>query len=58
MARNEDTFVLVKSSKGENYLCPLNAVRNNSSISVDEIDNCVEEDVIGRYAGNINIKPS
>ena len=56
MSENDsETFVLVKDANGENFLCPLDTVRNSSSINVDEIDNCVEEDVVGRYAGNIKI---
>ena len=49
-------FVLVKDSKGERFLCPINVGQEPSSIRPDEIDDCVEEDVAGRYAGNINKK--
>ena len=52
---NSEAFVLVKDSTGEKFLCPLDTVRNSSSVNVDEIDDCVEEDVVGRYAGNIKI---
>lgn len=55
---NGDTYVLVKNSKGENYLCPINAIQNPSSIVNDEMDDCVEEDVIRRYAGNLKLKSS
>lgn len=55
---NGDTYVLAKNSKGENYLCPINAIQNPSSIVNDEMDDCVEEDVIRRYAGNIKLKTS
>lgn len=55
---NGDTYVLVKNSKGENYLCPINAIQNPSSIVNDEMDDCVEEDVIRRYAGNLKLKTS
>jgi hypothetical protein len=50
--------MLAKNSKGEKFLCPIHAIHNSSSIQIDAIDDCVEEDVIGRYAGNINIKSS
>ena len=55
---NGDTYVLVKNSEGENYLCPINAIQNPSSIVNDEMDDCVEEDVIRRYAGNLKLKSS
>ena len=55
---NNETFVLVKNNKGDNYLCPLGTVKDISSVNVDDIDDCVEEDVVGRYAGNIKIRSS
>jgi hypothetical protein len=55
---DEKKFVLVKDSKGEKFLCPINAGQDLSSIRIDEEDDCVEDDVIGRYAGNLKIKTS
>ena len=55
---SNETFVLVKNNNGDNYLCPLDTVKDISSVNVDDIDDCVEEDVVGRYAGNIKIKPT
>jgi hypothetical protein len=55
---NDNTFILVKNSKGVRFICPINSVGNSQPERLDEIDDCVEEDVIGRYAGNIKIKPS
>ena len=49
-------YVLVKDGKGQKFFCTINAGEDPSSIRIDETDDCVEEDVIGRYAGNINIK--
>ena len=53
---DEKKFILVKDYKGEKFLCPIDAGQDPSSIRIDEIDDCIEEDVIGRYAGNINTK--
>ena len=56
MAKNTDnTFVLIRNSKGGKLLCPVDAHRNLSAKSIDANDDCVEEDVVGRYAGNITI---
>jgi len=55
---DEKRFVLVKDSKGEKFLCPIDAGQDPSSIRIDEEDDCVEDDVIGRYAGNLKIKTS
>jgi hypothetical protein len=55
MAVNDnDTFVLVKDSEGDKFLCPLN--KTNSSNRIDVNDDCIEENVVGRYAGNIKVK--
>ena len=59
MSKNDsNTFVLVKDSKGEKFLCPIDAIQNSLFIDIEAIDDCIEEDVIGRYAGNIKVKPS
>jgi hypothetical protein len=58
MSKYDDTFILVKDSDGERYLCPIDAVRSDSTTGIDDIDDCVEEDVVGRYAGNIHVKTS
>jgi hypothetical protein len=55
MAVNDnDTFVLVKDSEGDKFLCPLN--KTTSSNRIDVNDDCIEENVVGRYAGNIKVK--
>lgn len=54
----ENTFVLVKDSKGNKYLYPINADLNPLTGHPDAIDDCIEEEVVGRYAGNLNRKPS
>ncbi len=57
MSENKsETFVLVKNANGEKYLCPLDTAQSTSTINPDEIDDCVGEEVAGRYAGNIKIK--
>jgi hypothetical protein len=53
---NSDTFVLVKDDSGEKFLCPLDTVKDVASPNSDDLTDCVEEDVVGRYAGNIKIK--
>ena len=55
---NNETFVLVKDAEGEKFFCPINATPNPSTVRPEEIEDCIEEDVIRRYSGNINIKSS
>jgi hypothetical protein len=56
MPKNDikDTYVLVKDSNDRKYLCPVNPARNPATSDSDEIDECVEAEVVGRYAGNLN----
>lgn len=51
---NEKSYVLVKDSSGKKYLCPVAAGRNPATGKPDEVDDCVEAEVVGRYAGNLN----
>ncbi len=53
---DDTTFILVKDKDGERFLCPINSDRSVSSKTIELNDDCIEEDVVGRYAGNINIE--
>ena len=48
-------YILTKDKNGERFLCPIDSGRDNSDQSVDLNDDCIEEDVVRRYAGNINV---
>ena len=52
---NQDVSVRVKDMAGNEFVCPLKELRDARKISDDELDNCFEGDVIGRYAGLLNI---
>ena len=51
---DNNTFITVKDSKGDKFLCPINTNPDHLSDPVKVNDDCIEEDVAGRYAGNIN----
>jgi hypothetical protein len=46
----------VKSTEGTDVYCPIDAISTSEGAEVDEIDECIEKDVVERYSGNINIK--
>ena len=56
MSRNDikAAYVLVKDSNGKKYLYPVNPDRNPATSDPDKVDDCVEAEVVGRYAGNLN----
>jgi hypothetical protein len=56
--KTNDVFVKVKDEAGNEFVCPLNELRNVKDVSAEELKNCFEGDVIGRYAGNLNIVDS
>ena len=53
---NKDVWVRVKDDAGNEFICPLNALKDRRSATNEELDNCVDDAVTGRYAGNINIE--
>ena len=58
MAEKEkkDVWVRVKDDAGNEFICPLNALKDRKSATDEELDNCVDDAVTGRYAGNIDIE--
>ena len=52
---NENVYVKVKDMAGNEFVCPLNELRDASKISEAELENCFEGDVVGRYAGLLDI---
>jgi hypothetical protein len=56
--KHENVYVRVKDMAGNDFVCPLNELRDPKSISEAESENCFEGDVVGRYAGMIKIVDS
>lgn len=55
---SEDIYVRVKDMAGNDFVCPLNELRDDREISDAELENCFEGDVVGRYAGQLKIVDS
>lgn len=47
-------FVKVKDSKGVEWLCPLETLKKASDATQEELDDCVELDVVTHTAGQID----
>jgi len=54
---NNTTYFIVKDKHGEDYLCPLDRIRDRHAVTDQEFEECVEKDVVGRYAGDIDLEP-
>jgi hypothetical protein len=46
-------FVKVRDSSGNEWLCPLEALKNAKDATQEELDDCVELDVVTHTAGAI-----
>lgn len=46
-------FFKVKDAAGNEWLCPYDALKNVKDATQAELDECVEKDVVTRYAGDI-----
>lgn len=54
-ANTETVYVKVKDMAGNDFVCPLDALQDPRSIGEEELENCVEDAVVGRYAGQLKI---
>jgi|GEM_PF-2263690 len=50
------THFPIRDENGTDYLCPIDAVENQNAITDQEFDECVEEDVVRRYSGNVTVQ--
>jgi hypothetical protein len=53
--KEEQVYVKVKDFAGNEYVCPIDALKNLKEVSEKVLDNCVDDATVGRYAGNIKI---
>jgi len=48
-------YVRVHDKAGNEFICPLEALKDPKTATVDELNHCVDDGTVGRYAGNIDI---
>ncbi len=48
-------YVRLKDKTGSEFLCPLDALKSIKDATEEDLAECVEEDVVGRYSGDIEI---
>jgi len=53
--RDSRFYVKVKDFAGNEFVCPIEALKHPGEVSEEVLDNCVDDATVGRYAGNINI---
>ena len=52
---NEGVYVKVTDMAGNEFVCPLNELRDARKVSDTELENCFDGDLVGRYAGQLNV---
>ena len=48
-------YLKVKDKAGREFLCPVDALKSIKEATEEELAECVEETVAGRYSGDIEI---
>jgi len=56
MADKDSVFVRVKDQSGNEFICPIESLIDPENASEDVLDNCEDDGVVGRFAGNIDIQ--
>jgi hypothetical protein len=55
MANEKSLYVRVKDQTGNDFICPIESLIDPDKATGEELENCVDDGVVGRYAGNIEI---
>ena len=55
MAQKDNRYVRVKDPAGNEFLCPLDALKDVKDATDEELENCVDDGTVGRYAGDIKV---
>lgn len=50
---NKLKYFKLKDKDGNEFLCPLKALKHIADATTKELDECVEADVVGRYPGDL-----
>lgn len=55
MSESKATYVRVQDKAGNEFICPIDALRDLKTASEEDLEQCVDDATVGRYAGNIDI---
>lgn len=48
-------YTRVTAEDRNDYICPLDLAQSKSTLGIDDLDDCVEAEVVGRYSGHLNV---
>lgn len=55
MTKKKQVYVRVKDGSGNAFLCPIDALKEPKDATEEELENCVDDAVVGRYAGEVDV---
>lgn len=55
MTAKKNLYVRVKDRVGNDFICPIESLIDPTNATEDELNHCVDDATVGRYAGNIEI---
>ncbi|MEJ5359262.1 MAG: hypothetical protein WHT06_11380 [Desulfobacterales bacterium] len=50
-------YVRVRDGAGNEFVCPIEALKDIREVPEEILDRCVDDATVGRYAGNLRIEP-
>ena len=56
MAEKKNVYVRVKDQAGNEFLCPLDVLKDVKDATEEELEDCVDDATVGRYAGDIQVR--
>ena len=55
MTGHKALYLRVHDKAGNEFICPLEALKDPKTATEEELDQCVDDATVGGYAGNIRI---
>jgi hypothetical protein len=52
---SDSKYVRVKDYAGNDFVCPIDALKDPKDVTEEELENCVDDATVNRYIGNIKI---
>ena len=53
--REDHVYVKVRDKAGNEFVCPIEALKSIDEVTEEVLDHCVDDATVGRYAGNLKI---
>jgi hypothetical protein len=54
--KRSNIYIRKTSQEGQEILCPIDDAGDPNTTFIEDNEECVEQDVVGRYAGNIEVQ--